>query len=60
MRAAEARTLAVALYEGNGRPIAVRYFDRAPQETGKQGDPIKVKANDVTDLGELKIEPRKG
>jgi plastocyanin len=30
------------------------------QETGKQGDPIKVKANDVTDLGELKIEPRKG
>ena len=30
------------------------------QETRKMGDPIKVKVKDVTDLGDLKIEPRKG
>lgn len=47
MRAAEARTLAVALYEGNGRPIAVRYFERAPQETGKQGPLWRVDFGDL-------------
>lgn len=44
---AEARQLAGALYEGEGRPVAVRWFDEAPQETGRQGPLWRVDFDDA-------------
>lgn len=47
MGEAEARQLAGALYEGDGRPVAVRWFDEAPQETGREGPLWRVDFDDA-------------
>jgi len=44
---AEARQFAAALYEGTGRPVAVRHFAEAPQETGKEGPLWRVDFDDA-------------
>jgi len=43
----EVRLLAGAQYEGEGRPVAVRYFAQAPQETGRQGPLWRVDFDDA-------------
>lgn len=47
MTEAEARQIAGALYEGEGRPVAVRYFAEAPQETSKEGPLWRVDFDDA-------------
>jgi len=45
--AAEARLLAGVQYQGKGRPVEVRWFAEAPQETGKSGPLWRVDFNDA-------------
>ncbi len=45
--AAEARLLAGAQYQGDGRPVAVRWFAQAPAETGKSGPLWRVDFDDA-------------
>ena len=44
---AEARLLAGTQYQGNGRPVAVRWFATPPQEAGKPGPLWAVDFNDA-------------
>jgi len=43
----EVRQLAGSAYEGAGKPVAVRYFSAAPQETGREGPMWRVDFNDA-------------
>ncbi len=45
--AKEARFLAGAAYEGSGRPVQVRFYAAAPQETGKEGPLWRVDFDDA-------------
>jgi uncharacterized iron-regulated membrane protein len=42
----EARLLAGIAYQGQGRPVAMRYFQTPPQEAGKPGPLWRVEFND--------------
>jgi uncharacterized iron-regulated membrane protein len=43
----EARQLAGAMYQGEGRPVAVRWFKSAPHETGLEGPLWRVDFDDA-------------
>jgi uncharacterized iron-regulated membrane protein len=43
----EAQRLAAAAYTGDGKPVAVRHFAEAPQETGKEGPLWRVDFDDA-------------
>jgi uncharacterized iron-regulated membrane protein len=42
----QARAAAVAAYVGSGDPVAVRWFGKAPQETGREGPIWRVEFDD--------------
>lgn len=46
MTPSEARLMAGIAYQGPGRPVAVRYFNTAPQEAGKLGPLWRVEFDD--------------
>jgi hypothetical protein len=44
---AEARLLAGVQYQGEGKPVAARYYAEAPQETGREGPLWRVDFDDA-------------
>lgn len=42
----QARAAAVAAYVGTGKPVAVRWFEEAPKETGREGPMWRVEFDD--------------
>jgi hypothetical protein len=46
MNADEARAAAVSAYVGSGQPVAVRWFEEAPKETGREGPLWRVEFDD--------------
>jgi uncharacterized iron-regulated membrane protein len=44
---AEARSFAAQAYTGDGRPVAARFYDEAPQETGREGPLWRVDFDDA-------------
>lgn len=46
LTAAEARAVAQTAYRGPGRPVAARFYEKAPQETGREGPLWRVDFDD--------------
>jgi uncharacterized iron-regulated membrane protein len=56
---AEAMRLAAGAYKGEGRPVAARYFETAPQEAGRDGPLWRVEFDDVERTG-FYLDPATG